>query len=182
MASVSSPSSSPRLPSPPPIAEDQVGSLSPGFSLYQDHGKLSGSGSTTDTGAARRIRPGTKAEDIHEGPPLIDLQDVRGLASLLLSRSREREEAVRERETERDRAMERERLREREGRREKGRETGRGTERDRKREPQLTKFFPLDRLGIPAHRTPQSSLLPPHAPSRLRHDSLGHRRSGTRSG
>lgn len=175
MASVSSPSSSPRLPSPPPIAEDQVGSLSPGFSLYQDHGKLSGSGSTTDTGAARRIRPGTKAEDIHEGPPLIDLQDVRGLASLLLSRSRERE-------TERDRAMERERLREREGRREKGRETGRGTERDREREPQLTKFFPLDRLGIPAHRTPQSSLLPPHAPSRLRHDSLGHRRSGTRSG
>lgn len=177
MASVSSPSSSPRLPSPPPIAEDQVGSLSPGFSLYQDHGKLSGSGSTTDTGAARRIRPGTKAEDIHEGPPLIDLQDVRGLASLLLSRSRERE-------TERDRAMERERSREREreGRREKGRETGRGTERDRKREPQLTKFFPLDRLGIPAHRTPQSSLLPPHAPSRLRHDSLGHRRSGTRSG
>lgn len=175
MASVSSPSSSPRLPSPPPIAEDQVGSLSPGFSLYQDHGKLSGSGSTTDTGAARRIRPGTKAEDIHEGPPLIDLQDVRGLASLLLSRSRERE-------TERDRAMERERLREREERREKERETGRGTERDRKREPQLTKFFPLDRLGIPAHRTPQSSLLPPHAPSRLRHDSLGHRRSGTRSG
>lgn len=175
MASVSSPSSSPRLPSPPPIAEDQVGSLSPGFSLYQDHGKLSGSGSTIDTGAARRIRPGTKAEDIHEGPPLIDLQDVRGLASLLLSRSRERE-------TERDRAMERERLRERERRREKGRETGRGTERDRKRESQLTKFFPLDRLGIPAHRTPQSSLLPPHAPSRLRHDSLGHRRSGTRSG
>lgn len=176
MASVSSPSSSPRLPSPPPIAEDQVGSLSPGFSLYQDHGKLSGSGSTTDTGAARRIRPGTKAEDIHEGPPLIDLQDVRGLASLLLSRSRERE-------TERDRAMERERLRERGGgRREKGTETARGTERDRKREPQLTKFFPLDRLGIPAHRTPQSSLLPPHAPSRLRHDSLGHRRSGTRSG
>lgn len=175
MASVSSPSSSPRLPSPPPIAEDQVGSLSPGFSLYQDHGKLSGSGSTTDTGAARRIRPGTKAEDIHEGPPLIDLQDVRGLASLLLSRSRETE-------TERDRAMDRERLKEREGGREKGRETGRGTERDRKREPQLTKFFPLDRLGIPAHRTPQSSLLPPHAPSRLRHDSLGHRRSGTRSG
>lgn len=175
MASVSSPSSSPRLPSPPPIAEDQVGSLSPGFSLYQDHGKLSGSGSTTDTGAARRIRPGTKAEDIHEGPPLIDLQDVRGLASLLLSRSRERE-------TERDRAMERERSRERERDGEKGRETGRGTERDRKREPQLTKFFPLDRLGIPAHRTPQSSLLPPHAPSRLRHDSLGHRRSGTRSG
>lgn len=122
MASVSSPSSSPRLPSPPPIAEDQVGSLSPGFSLYQDHGKLSGSGSTTDTGAARRIRPGTKAEDIHEGPPLIDLQDVRGLASLLLSRSREREEAVMERETERDRAMERERLRER------------GTERERKRD------------------------------------------------
>ncbi|KAF2217733.1 hypothetical protein CERZMDRAFT_108398 [Cercospora zeae-maydis SCOH1-5] len=76
MAAVSSPSSSsPRLPSPPPIAEDQVGPTSPGLSLYEEHGKVPGA-SITDTGAARRIRPGTKAEDIHEGPPLTDLQNI----------------------------------------------------------------------------------------------------------
>ncbi|PPJ58528.1 hypothetical protein CBER1_07146 [Cercospora berteroae] len=75
MAAVSSPSSSPRLPSPPPFAEDQVGPTSPGLSLYEEHGKVPGA-SITDTGAARRIRPGTKAEDIHEGPPLTDLQNI----------------------------------------------------------------------------------------------------------
>ncbi|KAM3420011.1 hypothetical protein BST61_g3322 [Cercospora zeina] len=75
MAAVSSPSSSPRLPSPPPIAEDQIGPTSPGLSLYEEHGKVPGA-SITDTGAARRIRPGTKAEDIHEGPPLTDLQNI----------------------------------------------------------------------------------------------------------
>ncbi|KAK4548358.1 hypothetical protein LTR36_010228 [Oleoguttula mirabilis] len=69
-----SPASSPRLPSPPPIAEDQVGPMSPGFSLFEDHGKLLGS--TVDTGALRRIRPGTKAEDMAEGPPLVELQDI----------------------------------------------------------------------------------------------------------
>ncbi|KAI5366047.1 putative MOB kinase activator family [Septoria linicola] len=74
-AAVSSPSSSPRLPSPPPIAEDQIGPTSPGLSLYEDDGKLPGT-SSTDTGASRRIRPGTKAEDMHEGPPLTDLQDI----------------------------------------------------------------------------------------------------------
>lgn len=70
-----SPASSPRLPSPPPIAEDQVGPTSPGISLYEDHGKLQ---TPTDNNAAasRRIRPGTKAEDMAEGPPLVDLQDV----------------------------------------------------------------------------------------------------------
>ncbi|KAI7192338.1 Mob1/phocein [Hortaea werneckii] len=70
-----SPASSPRLPSPPPIAEDQVGPTSPGISLYEDHGKLQ---TPTDSNAAasRRIRPGTKAEDMAEGPPLVDLQDL----------------------------------------------------------------------------------------------------------
>ncbi|KAI6831819.1 Mob1/phocein [Hortaea werneckii] len=70
-----SPASSPRLPSPPPIAEDQVGPTSPGISLYEDHGKLQ---TPTDNNAAasRRIRPGTKAEDMAEGPPLVDLQDL----------------------------------------------------------------------------------------------------------
>src|ERR1700757_4469161 len=71
----SSPASSPRLPSPPPIAEDQIGPTSPGVSLFEDHGKFPGINSI-DTGAARRIRPGTKAEDMTEGPPLVELQEV----------------------------------------------------------------------------------------------------------
>lgn len=29
-----------------------------------------------DQGASRRIRPGTKAADMHEGPPLIELSEV----------------------------------------------------------------------------------------------------------
>jgi len=56
------------------MAEDQVGPTSPGFSLFEDHGKLPGN--VIDTGASRRIRPGTKAEDMAEGPPLVALQDV----------------------------------------------------------------------------------------------------------
>ncbi|KAK3719302.1 hypothetical protein LTR37_004521 [Vermiconidia calcicola] len=70
-----SPASSPRLPSPPPIAEDQIGPTSPGVSLYEERDKFPG-GNNVDTGASRRIRPGTKAEDMAEGPPLIELQDI----------------------------------------------------------------------------------------------------------
>ncbi|EME44072.1 hypothetical protein DOTSEDRAFT_71768 [Dothistroma septosporum NZE10] len=73
--STQSPSSSPRLPSPPPIAEDQIGPTSPGVSLFEDHGNLSG-GSNIDTGASRRIRPGTRAADMAEGPPLVELQEI----------------------------------------------------------------------------------------------------------
>ncbi|KAK3074239.1 hypothetical protein LTR53_003462 [Teratosphaeriaceae sp. CCFEE 6253] len=69
-----SPAASPRLPSPPPIAEDQLGPASPGVSPFEDHGKL-GSGAV-DTGAGRRIRPGTRADEMAEGPPLIELQDI----------------------------------------------------------------------------------------------------------
>ncbi|TKA75014.1 hypothetical protein B0A55_04794 [Friedmanniomyces simplex] len=69
-----SPAASPRLPSPPPIAEDQLGPASPGIALFEEHGKVPGN--TVDTGAGRRIRPGTKAEDMAEGPPLVDLQDI----------------------------------------------------------------------------------------------------------
>lgn len=70
-----SPSSSPRLPSPPPIAEDQIGPTSPGVSLFEEHGKFPNLNSI-DAGAGRRIRPGTKSEDMAEGPPLVELQDV----------------------------------------------------------------------------------------------------------
>ncbi|QIX00895.1 hypothetical protein AMS68_006412 [Peltaster fructicola] len=74
MASALSPASSPRLPSPPPIAEDQIGPTSPGLSSLEDHGKMLPG--ETDTNAARRIRPGTRAEDMAEGPPLVELQDI----------------------------------------------------------------------------------------------------------
>lgn len=65
-----SPSSSPRLPSPPPIAEDQSGPTSPGLSLYSN--KFPGGAAE----ASRRIRPGTKAEDMAEGPPVTELMDI----------------------------------------------------------------------------------------------------------
>nr|OQO28061.1 hypothetical protein B0A51_08220 [Rachicladosporium sp. CCFEE 5018] len=70
MAAVS-PSSSPRLPSPPPIAEDQT---SPGLSLFA--GNFLSHTRNGDSGASRRIRPGTKADDMAEGPPLVDLQEI----------------------------------------------------------------------------------------------------------
>ncbi|KAH7120950.1 Mob1/phocein [Dendryphion nanum] len=69
-ASTMSPVSSPRLPSPPPIAEDQLGPKSP---LPASEQKFLGN---IDHGASRRIRPGTKAEDMAEGPPLVDLSEI----------------------------------------------------------------------------------------------------------
>ncbi|KAF1980128.1 Mob1/phocein [Bimuria novae-zelandiae CBS 107.79] len=69
MPSAPSPSSSPRLPSPPPIAEDQLSPLP----ATEEQQKLF---SSLDNGASRRIRPGTKAEDMAEGPPLVELSEV----------------------------------------------------------------------------------------------------------
>ncbi|EMC93293.1 hypothetical protein BAUCODRAFT_75511 [Baudoinia panamericana UAMH 10762] len=69
-----SPASSPRLPSPPPIAEDQLGPASPGVALFEEHGKFPGN--AVDHGASRRIRPGTKAEEMAEGPPLVDMSEI----------------------------------------------------------------------------------------------------------
>ncbi|KAF1926415.1 Mob1/phocein, partial [Didymella exigua CBS 183.55] len=60
---------SPRLPSPPPMAEDQ---LSP-MPASPERQKLS---SNVDHAAARRIRPGTKADDMAEGPPLVELSEI----------------------------------------------------------------------------------------------------------
>ncbi|KIX94656.1 uncharacterized protein Z520_09702 [Fonsecaea multimorphosa CBS 102226] len=69
-----SPSSSPRLPSPPPIPEVQFGPKSPGVDLSKE---LSlDATSKPDEGAARRIRPGTKAADMALGPPLIPLSQL----------------------------------------------------------------------------------------------------------
>lgn len=72
-----SPSHSPRLPSPPPFPEVQIGPQSPtlnpatGSSIQanDDTGKY-------DQSATRRIRPGTKAADMTSGPPLIPLAQV----------------------------------------------------------------------------------------------------------
>ena len=69
-----SPSSSPRLPSPPPIPEVQFGPKSPGIDLSKE---LSlDATSKPDEGAARRIRPGTKAADMAMGPPLVPLSQL----------------------------------------------------------------------------------------------------------
>jgi hypothetical protein len=71
-----SPSRSPRLPSPPPIAEDQLGPKSPISNITTEQGIL-GAAKSLDNGASRRIRPGTKVADIPEGPPLVETVDVR---------------------------------------------------------------------------------------------------------
>ena len=63
--------SSPRLPSPPPIAEDQTSPMA-----SPEHQKGDALAASMDQGASRRIRPGTKAADMHEGPPLVELADV----------------------------------------------------------------------------------------------------------
>ena len=75
MAAPMSPSTSPRLPSPPPLSEDFIHPKSPG-ALTEDQGKLDNA-SKVDHGASRRIRPGTKAADMAEGPPLVELTEVR---------------------------------------------------------------------------------------------------------
>ena len=69
-----SPSSSPRLPSPPPFTEVQIGPKSP---LVADANQ-NPFGDTTriDNDSTRRIRPGTKAADMDKGPPLVPLNEV----------------------------------------------------------------------------------------------------------
>jgi Mob1/phocein family len=70
------PSSSPRLPSPPPFTEVQIGPASPtvGDNAVGQHDRtVEGDG---DAGAVRRIRPGTKARDMASGPPLVPLPEL----------------------------------------------------------------------------------------------------------
>jgi hypothetical protein len=76
MATMSmSPVSSPRLPSPPPMAEDQLVPKSPTAGLLGEQRSI-GQFERLDIGASRRIRPGTKSTDIPDGPPLIDIAEV----------------------------------------------------------------------------------------------------------
>lgn len=72
-----SPSSSPRLPSPPPFPEVQIGPQSPGMSASQGMAQLETEDSIIlDKSPTRRIRPGTKADDMASGPALIPLGEV----------------------------------------------------------------------------------------------------------
>lgn len=82
-----SPSSSPRLPSPPPIPEVQIGLKSPTINALPNStlpgpptlGKTSpelADLSNPENGVTRRIRPGTKAADMASGPPLVPLSEV----------------------------------------------------------------------------------------------------------
>ncbi|CAI7585032.1 unnamed protein product [Penicillium palitans] len=70
-----SPSSSPRLPSPPPFTEVQIGPQSPsvGESFGNDADLLGGAIGEND-GSTRRIRPGTKSA--HMGLPAIPLEQI----------------------------------------------------------------------------------------------------------
>lgn len=82
-----SPSSSPRLPSPPPFPEVQLGPRSPTMNTSSNTASpgLPNPGNASpglidqtklDDGSTRRIRPGTKAADMASGPPLVPLAEV----------------------------------------------------------------------------------------------------------
>ena len=77
MAAAMSPSASPRLPSPPPIPEVQIGPQSPRSNNASSvaHPDL-GNATSSAIRIADRIRPGTSAADIAAGPPLVSLGDV----------------------------------------------------------------------------------------------------------
>ena len=68
------PPSSPRLPSPPPPTEIQIGPKSPSLSSTSEGPMIEQS--TIDATASRRIHPGTKSADMAAGPPLIPLGEV----------------------------------------------------------------------------------------------------------
>ncbi|KAF2455040.1 Mob1/phocein, partial [Lineolata rhizophorae] len=75
-AAISSPGSSPRLPSPPPMAEDQIGPKSPTGATSAEEQMKQTLARGVDKNASRRIRPGTKAANMAEGPPLVPLSEI----------------------------------------------------------------------------------------------------------
>ncbi|KAE8550073.1 hypothetical protein EYB25_008604 [Talaromyces marneffei] len=75
-AAAVSPSSSPRLPSPPPFTEVQIGPQSPTVGDNGGDGQFFAPLTEMDDGSTRRIRPGTKAADMASGPPLIPLSQL----------------------------------------------------------------------------------------------------------
>ncbi|DAA78201.1 TPA_exp: Uncharacterized protein A8136_5904 [Trichophyton benhamiae CBS 112371] len=73
-----SPSSSPRLPSPPPFTEVQIAPKSPTVNDGKSDGsdEFLGIPHGQDDASARRIRPGTKAANMASGPPLVPLSEL----------------------------------------------------------------------------------------------------------
>lgn len=75
-------STSPRLPSPPPLTEVQIGPPSPSVgdeSSGQDAEQSLGytpDNNNDEASATRRVRLGSKAIDMAAGPPLIPLAQV----------------------------------------------------------------------------------------------------------
>ncbi|KAL7627560.1 hypothetical protein AAE478_001753 [Parahypoxylon ruwenzoriense] len=67
---------SPRLPSPPPPAEIQIGLKSPGLGSTASRQAQQMEQIIADANAKRRIHPGTKSEDMAAGPPLIPLGEL----------------------------------------------------------------------------------------------------------
>lgn len=70
------PPSSPRLPSPPPPTEIQIGPKSPSTGDAAGVQENAIEQSILDANAVRRIHPGTKAADMATGPPLVPLIEV----------------------------------------------------------------------------------------------------------
>ncbi|TVY91571.1 MOB kinase activator-like [Lachnellula willkommii] len=67
--------SSPRLPSPPPPTEIQIGPTSPALGSSASQEPLLEQ-SVIEANAARRIHPGTKSADMAAGPPLVPLSEL----------------------------------------------------------------------------------------------------------
>ncbi|KAI1768788.1 Mob1/phocein [Hypoxylon sp. FL1150] len=72
---MSLPQGSPRLPSPPPPAEIQLGPKSPGLGSTSRQAQQM-EHSVAEANAKRRIHPGTKSEDMAAGPPLVPLGEL----------------------------------------------------------------------------------------------------------
>ncbi|KAH7149955.1 Mob1/phocein [Dactylonectria estremocensis] len=68
--------SSPRLPSPPPPAEIQIGPNSPSGGPAATPQTTHSEQTMLDASSRRRIHPGTKAIDMAAGPPLIPLHEL----------------------------------------------------------------------------------------------------------
>ncbi|KAL9601464.1 MAG: hypothetical protein Q9219_002530 [cf. Caloplaca sp. 3 TL-2023] len=72
-----SPSHSPRLPSPPPFTEVQIGPQSPSANAASGQPfQVNDDAERYDQSANRRIRPGTKAAEMASGPPLVPLSQL----------------------------------------------------------------------------------------------------------
>ncbi|ROW09581.1 hypothetical protein VMCG_02538 [Cytospora schulzeri] len=68
---------SPRLPSPPPPAEIQIGPKSPGLGSSEEEQESQEMEQTMlNANAKRRIHPGTKSADMAAGPPLVPLNEL----------------------------------------------------------------------------------------------------------